>query len=222
MWFYDVLAFKHMSDDHQAALTQTVIDTLKSVQYHKYVVIKEMGESGCSPHLNIIYDVVKESHGKSFTQVLKRRVVKLDKNALSRHTIRHKRINNEIQLANVICGYLTKESVAEQICLYKIDVQELEKLREVKKFDSQEKASTVLKCQLFNLYTNYYKQNYSEVTFTKKLFKDMTIEIASSKDLATHGCLKCLRELYPNLECYLTNNNANMSNYLDLVLHEYF
>jgi hypothetical protein len=222
MWFFDVLAFKHMDSDHQLSTQQFVISTLKGIQYQKAIIIKEYGINGDSPHLNIIYDVIKESHGKSYTQVLKRHINKYERNYLSSRTLVHKRIKNDIQLANVICGYLTKEQNSEILYNHKINTQELEKLREVKKFDNQEKAEVVLKCQLFNLYLNYYKVNYQSTSiFNLNLFKTMTMEICQSKDLATHGCLKNLKETFLNLEAQLSNTGQNMKTYLDHIFYDF-
>lgn len=222
MWFFDVLTLKHMDVEHQQATQDFVLRTLKGIQFQKSIVVKEYGVNGDSPHLNIIYDVVKESHGKSYTQVIKRYVDKFKRNYLTCRTMVHKRIKNEIQLANVVCGYLSKENKAEIIYKDKVDTEELEKLREVKKFDQPEKSEVVLKCQLFNLYLNYYKVNYQSThIFNLDLFKTMTMEICQTKDMSTHGCLKNLKETFLNLEAQLSQNGHNLRVHLDHIFYEF-
>ncbi len=213
MYYLDVLAYKHFTADDQTAMDAKVLTLLDTISYNSYAVIKEYGSQGTSPHLNIIYEVIKESQGKSFSQNVKRFAKKLNKAYPSRHMYRHKTINSQEGLANVICGYLDKESHAQKddvksefvkereiLKIHNIDKEKLEPLREIRKFIPKHKIQKVFKADLFDVYYNYYQNNYEGIQFTPKLFTDMTYEIMLTHDLFSMGNKRLLRDLYINLE----------------------
>lgn len=219
MYYFDVLAYKHFTADDQQSMDNYVLTSLDTIQYQSYAVIKEYGSKGDSPHLNIIYEVIKESQGKSFSQNVKRYAKKLNKDYLSKYMYRHKTINSQEGLANVICGYLDKESNSQKddvqqtfvkereiLKIHKIDVEKLEPLREIKKFTPTHKIEKIYKADLFNLYYNYYKNFYDGTQFTPRLFTDMTYEIMLTHDLFSMGNKKYLRDVYINLEITITKH----------------
>lgn len=219
MYYFDVLAYKHFTDDDKKAMDNKILTLLDNIQYNSYAVIREYGTKGTSPHLNIIYEVIKESQGKSFSQNVKRFAKKLNKNYPSKHMYRHKTINTPEDLANVICGYLDKESEdakddvqsdyvkeREILKIHQIDTKKLEPLRQIRKFIPKHKIEKVFKADLFDVYYNYYMTNYQGTQFTPRLFTDMTYEIMLTHDLFSMGNKRCLRDLYINLEITITKN----------------
>ena len=221
-WYFTVLTLKQMSEDHQKEAEKSVLKMIESHQYPRYAVIKEYGKEGTSPHINIVYYSITESYGKSFKQRIIRMVKKLDKMYYNgKISLTQKNISNEVQVANIVVGYLRKEEEAEILKVKGIEMEEMEKLREVKKFDKKEKCEKIMKCQMYDVVSNYYKVNYGQEEFNKKLFKKIIYEISRTKELSSNNCFNNIQQLYVSLYTQLNGREDVMSNYLDKLLYDF-
>ena len=209
MWYYLVIAFKHLITERQIALTQFVLDKLEKHPTH--MLVKEYGKQGDSPHFNLIIETDKETTAKSFRQVISRFFTKSE---YSKHTLDGKMIYNEVQLANVVCGYLQKEEKKETIQIKGIDPKSLQKLQQKKIIEYNEAYKPITSACLYDLCINYYKQHCDE-TFSKKVFKEIILYISKSHNISSN--IKSLKDMYISLDANLGNGNA-LKEYLDEII----
>ena len=209
MWYFLVIAFKHLEISRQMQLTQFVYDKLKT--QHTHLLVKEYGKEGTSPHYNLITETDKESSAKSFRQVISRFFTKSE---YTDYTLKGKFINNRVQLANVVCGYLQKESNAEILQIKGINTNDLQKLQQKKIISLTETYKPVSTPYLYDLCINYYRQHCNE-TFSKKVFKEIILYISKSHNITSN--IKQLKDMYISLDANLGNQNA-LKEYLDEII----
>jgi hypothetical protein len=204
MWFYLVATLKHLPETDQHTLQQKLLDLV--TPFSRVIVIKEYGKNGDNPHLNVVLDITQCTF-KSMRQTLSRRYEALGKHYYTKNTVKAKCASNKIQAANVIAGYLSKEENREILLNNGIDLEEMENLRETKKFDIKQKHEIVRKSDFLALIYNYYENNYSDKPFDKRLYADMIAEISSNKDLVTGSVILHARNYYFQLDAMLNQGN---------------
>ena len=209
MWYFLVIAFKHLEIQRQMQLSQFVFDKLKSHPVH--LLVKEYGKEGTSPHFNLITETDKESTAKSFRQVISRFFTKSE---ITDYTLKGKFINNKIQLANVVCGYLQKEQNAEILQIKGIDTKDLQKLQQKKIISINETYKPITTPYLYDLCINYYKQHVTE-PFSPKVFKEIILYLNKSHNITTN--IKQLHHMYLSLDGNLGNGNK-LREYLDEII----
>ena len=204
MWFYLVATLKHLPDSEQHTLQQNLLDLV--TPFNHVILIKEYGKKGDNPHLNVVLDVTQCTF-KSMRQTLTRRYEALGKHYYTRRTVKAKCAANRIQAANVIAGYLSKEENREILLNNGIDLEEMENLRETKKFDIKQKHEIIRKSEFLDLVFNYKNNNYADTPFDKRLYADMIAEISTNKDLVTGSVILHARNYYFQLDAMFNQGN---------------
>lgn len=215
MWYYAVCTLKHLHDEDRNTVEQQILNLLKP--FETVIIIKEYGKNGDNPHLNIVTDML-EATFKTTRQTIKRRYEEIGKQFYTKYTVDAKKCNNKIQAANVIAGYLHKEVEKQILVNNNIDIEEMENLREDKKFDINTHTPIVLKTQFLDLLINYYENNIKPKPFDKKIYADMIVEICHNRDITTSRC--DIRNMYFQLDCML-NSGYHMKQNILWQLSEY-
>lgn len=206
MWYFLVVTYKHLVPHRQLSLTQGIQD-LKHTS-STFLLVQENGKNGDSPHYNLVIQVQSDVQARSFRQRIKRMY---EENEYNDHTLVGRMILTEIQLANVVCGYLEKESTAKIISQEGIKIDALRKKHQPKAISCEEKYRTTTTAHLFNLCVNYYKQHCT-TPFTKRLFKDIIKYISNSHNITSN--IRNLKDIYLSLDGLLADGTA-LENYMD-------
>lgn len=207
MYYFLVVAFKHLSVERRLSITQCVIDRAK--RYQVAHIVEENGRNGDSPHINVVISTDKETTAKSFRQCIARI---FEQGEITNSTLCGKVIHNDQNLANVIAGYLQKENAAKTLFSQGIDLGKLEKMREKKVIEQRETFKPVSTVDLHDLLVNFYKQHYAQQPFDKRLFSQMVREIAKTRNLM--ACFRNMKSIYLALDGQL-GTGQHITEYLD-------
>lgn len=215
MYYFVVATLKHLTTDRQLTVMSRIQEVVKKKS--RYIIIKEYGKSGDSPHFNIIISIDKETTGKSFKQVVSRLYEGAE---LTDYTCKGKLIKNDVNLANVLTGYLAKEENAEVILNNGFDLEALEKIRQ-KQNTIHSQPTQVFTPLTASRFTDVVISTYNELykpekqPFNKDLYKKITKDIAKTNNIV--NVIKSLNHIWLNLEVML-GNGYDFDKYIDRLL----
>lgn len=213
MYYYLVVAYKHCNVETQMQCNQLILD--KAQKFDAYHIVREYGKQGDTPHINVVLKC-KETRGRSYKQQLQKFFE--TRQLLTDNTLRGQQITNDVNLANVMCGYLQKETKAEVLQTRGFDLEALAKHQQQKRVEITQTFEPITLPAMHSLVFNYATEKYKNIPWDKSLFRTIVVEIAKYKDIT--NVYPRLKHLYLSLCPKLGDNTTlaeNISRELEFI-----
>lgn len=220
MFYFIVVAYKNQSDECRSEWRKNILKKCAEIPAH---VVEEFGESGDSPHLNIVIDN-KDKNGKNFREKIKRTFPVLYPPPTTEEwgiCLKGKGIRDFRNLGNVLEGYLTKETncnILQDNLLSQEGYESLKKQHQefVKIPEVKYSIKSISKLGLFNLVVQIYNEEYyDESEFNKNIYKEIIKKISKSYAILD---MVVVVKLYAGIESYIHDKATYIEDYMDMHL----
>lgn len=201
MYSFIVSTYNHLSEEEKENIMDKHISMFDDKMFN-YMIVKEYGESGNNPHLNFIIECTKNQHDQFIKQLKS-----FYNNNLNKYTVKGKRIMSQIQLMNVVGGYLQKEEESHIVVQTPgwIDLPKAKQEAQIGLAKTQRKSKFINKYQCAEIIFDYFETKIQELGSIKMDWTDAHSHfIVITKHIAQEyiimDCIKHLNSIWQSLQ----------------------